>query len=117
VKSSSLQITWKATDAGSSVDHYEVKLDDGAWTNIGTQTSYVFNGLIDGNHTFNIKPVGAGGLSQTYSINASVATVVESEVPLIYLGVVVAIIAVAAIVILLVLKFVRKRPKLAAPAI
>jgi hypothetical protein len=98
------------------VDHYEVKLDDGAWTNIGTQTSYKFNGLIDGNHTFNIKPVGAGGVSQTYSINASVTNVVESGFPLLYVGAVVAIIAVATIVILLVMKFVRRRSKLVAPA-
>jgi hypothetical protein len=98
------------------VDHYEVKLDDGAWTNIGTQTNYEFSGLIDGNHTFNIKAVDADGMNQTYSINASVTNVVDSGFPLVYVGVVVAIIAVATIVILLVLKFVRRRSKLAAPA-
>ena len=115
VKSSSIELTWKATvDAAFLVDHYEVKLDNGTWTNIGTQTSYVFIGLIDGNHTLNVKSVGADGLSQTSRINASVTTVVDSGFPLMYLGVVVLLIAVATIAILLVLKFVRPRSKLKA---
>ena len=112
VKLSSLQINWKPTDEGSTVDHYEVKLDDGVWTNIGTQTSYNFNGLVDGNHTFNIKVVGESELSQTYSINALVTAGVEQGVPLMYVGVVVAIIAVATMVALLGFKFFRKQSKL-----
>lgn len=109
--SSSLQITWKVTETSSYVDHYEVKLDDSAWTNIGTQTSYEFNGLIDGNHTFNVKSVGDNGLSQIYSINASVTNAGESGIPLMYLGVVVAIISVVTIVILLGLKYIGKKSK------
>jgi len=112
VKSSSLQITWKLTETSSAVDHYEVKLDDNAWTNIGTQTSYEFSGLIDGNHTFNIKSVGDNGLSQIYSITASVTNEVESGIPLMYLGVVVAIIAVSTIAILFYFKSAGRKSKL-----
>ncbi len=95
------------------MDHYEVKLDEGAWANIGTQTSYQFNGLIEGIHTFAVKSVDESGLSQIYSINVLVTAGGEQEVPLIYVGVVVAIIGVITFVALLILSFVRKRPKLA----
>ncbi len=109
VKSSSLQITWKATTGSSAVDHYEIKLDDGAWTNIGTQTSYEFNGLIVGKHTFYVKPVDVDGASQLYSI---IATVAEPGFPLVYVGIVVAVVAVVTVVVLFVVRFLRRRPKL-----
>ena len=114
MKSSSIQISWKKTNAALTVDHYEVKLDEGGWINIGTQTSYGFNGLIDGIHTFAVKSVDESGLSQIYSINVLVAAGGEQGVPLIYVGVVVAIIGVLTFVALLILSFVRKRkrPKL-----
>lgn len=115
MKSSSIQISWKKTDEALTVDHYEVKLDEGAWANIGTQTSYEFNGLIDGIHTFTVKSVDESGLSQTCSVNVLVTAGGEQGVPLIYVGVVVAIIGVITLVALLILSFVRKRkrPKLA----
>jgi hypothetical protein len=94
------------------VDHYEIKLDKGIWTNIGTQTSYVFNGLIDGNHTFNIKPFGSNGVSQTYTINVVIAAGADQGVPLMYVGLAVAVIAVVTIIAFLGLKFVRNKPKL-----
>jgi len=112
VKSSSLQLSWKTTNAATTADHYEIKLDNGVWTNIGTQTQYTFNGLTDGNHTFNIKPVSADGVSQTYSINVIITTAAEQAFPLIYVGLAVAIIAIATTAVFLALKFVRKRPKL-----
>jgi hypothetical protein len=62
----------------------------------------------------NVKSVGADGLSQTSTINASVTNVVDSGFPLLYLGVVVLLIAVATIAILFVLNFVRPRSKLKA---
>ena len=111
VKSSSLQISWKTTNAGTTVDYYEIKLDNGVWTNIGTQTLYTFNGLTDGNHTFSIKPVSTGKVSQTYSLNVIIAATAEQAFPLVYVGLAVAVIAVATATFL-VLKFVRKRPKL-----
>jgi hypothetical protein len=112
VKSSSFQISWKTTDSSSTVDHYEVKLDEGIWTNIGTQTSYEFNGLIEGIHTFTVKSVDESGLSQTCSMNVLVTPGGEQGVPLMYVGVVVAIIGLLTCVALLALKFVRKRKKL-----
>ena len=112
VKSSSLQISWKTTDTALTVDHYEVKLDEGIWSNIGIQTNYEFNGLIAGIHTFTVKSVYENGLSQTYSINAIVTASGEQEIPLMFVGVVAAIIGVATCISLLVLKFVRKRSKL-----
>jgi predicted phage tail protein len=111
VNSASLQLSWRTTNAGTTTDHYEIKLDNGVWTNIGTQTQYTFNGLTDGNHTFNIKPVSAEGVSQTYSIIVVIAAGTEQAVPLMYVGLAVVVIAVATTVVLLVLKFVRNRPK------
>ncbi len=93
------------------MDHYEIKLDNSVWTNIGTQTLYTFTGLTDGNHTFSIKPVSAGKVSQTYSLNVIVAATAEQAFPLMYVGLAVAIFAVVTAAFL-VLKIVRKRPKL-----
>jgi uncharacterized membrane protein YhfC len=109
VNSSSLQISWKTTNPGTLVDHYEISLDNGVWTNIGTQTLYTFNGLTDGNHTFNIKPVSLGKITQTYSLNVIINTTAQQAFPLVYVGLVVAVIAIATAAFV-VLKFVRKRP-------
>ena len=106
VKSSSLHVSWNAIDGSPAVDHYEVMSDDGAWTNIGTQTSYEFNGLIDGNHTFNIKAVGVDGVSQTYSISVLVAAGFPTESIII-----VAIIIIVLVAVIVGYKKVLKRPK------
>jgi hypothetical protein len=73
---------------------------------------YTFNGLTDGNHTFNVKPVSADGVSQTYSISVVIATAAEQAFPLIYVGLAVAVIAIATTAVFLALKFVRKKSKL-----
>ncbi|MBI4288416.1 MAG: S8 family serine peptidase, partial [Chloroflexi bacterium] len=49
--------TWTAaTDSGSGVDHYDVQLDSGSWTNIGDVTAYSWpSAVADGNHTVSIR--------------------------------------------------------------
>jgi YVTN family beta-propeller protein len=117
VESSSLQISWRATDASSTVDHYEVELDSEIWVNIGLQTNYTFNGLSNGSHVFYVKAVGTSGLNQINSINVIVNPAKsESPIPLVYVAVVIAIIVAITIGLLLFLKFFKKKPKLAVPA-
>jgi len=57
-------VTWAGFDAGSDIDHYEVRLDDGLWINVGTNTSYTFDKLNDGDHIVYIRAVDKAGNSR-----------------------------------------------------
>ena len=64
IKSSTCPVSWTSTDTGSGIDHHEVKLDNGAWTEIGTASTYTFTGLGDGRHELSIKAVDKAGTSR-----------------------------------------------------
>src|SRR5205823_2339974 len=59
---SSVQLTWTASDATSGIDHFEVRLDGGTPINVpdGTAT-YTFTGLSDGAHTLALKAFDRAG--------------------------------------------------------
>jgi len=57
VKSSIVQVAWIGSDADTGIDHYEVKLDDGSWVNVGTALTYTFTGLGDGSHIVRVKAI------------------------------------------------------------
>ncbi len=76
---SSVQLTWTASDATSGIDHFEVRLDGGTPINepAGTAT-YTFTGVSDGSHTLALRAFdGAGN-----TILASVAVTVDTTVPI-----------------------------------
>ena len=64
VKSPSCTIGWTSTDTGSGIDHHEVRLDNGAWTEIGTANNYTFTALGDGRHELSVKAVDKAGTSR-----------------------------------------------------
>jgi hypothetical protein len=41
----------------SRISHYEIRLDGGAWTNVGANTTYTFTQLADGSHIIDIRTV------------------------------------------------------------
>jgi len=74
VKSSSVQVTWTGSDADTGIDHYEVKLDDGSWLDVGTDTSHIFTGVSDGSHTVRVKAVDGADNSRIALVDFTVNT-------------------------------------------
>ncbi len=74
VKSSSVQVTWTGSDADTGIDHYEVKLDDGSWLDVGTDTSHTFTGVSDGSHTVRVKAVDGADNSKIALVDFTVNT-------------------------------------------
>jgi RNA polymerase subunit RPABC4/transcription elongation factor Spt4 len=58
----------------SGIDHYLVRLDMGAWLNVGNKTTHTFTSLANGNHTFTIEAVNKAGNSKTLALNLKVST-------------------------------------------
>ncbi|RLG42197.1 MAG: hypothetical protein DRN78_03405, partial [Thermoproteota archaeon] len=56
IASQNVLVEWSGSD-NYGIDHYEIKLDDGSWINVGTTTSYEFTGLAEGSHTVSVKAV------------------------------------------------------------
>jgi len=81
VESSKLTVTWVGSDADSGIDHYEVKLDEEMWINIGNNTSYTFTELDDGSHTVYVKGIDKVGNSVEDFVNFTVDT---AKFPLIW---------------------------------
>src|SRR5205823_4784252 len=75
---SSVQLTWTASDATSGIDHFEVRLDGGTPINepAGTAT-YTFTGVSDGTHTLALKAFDRAG----NTILVSVAVSVDATAP------------------------------------
>jgi len=47
---STVDVQWSGSDAGSGIAYYLIRLDDGAWINVGTTTSHTFTAVADGIH-------------------------------------------------------------------
>lgn len=43
-------VTWNGSDSGSGIQMYEVRIDSGAWMDLGLNTSHTFTGLLSGSH-------------------------------------------------------------------
>jgi hypothetical protein len=54
-------ISWSGFDNLSGIDHYEIRLDEGAWINIGASTNYTFENLSQGVHIIYIRAVDKAG--------------------------------------------------------
>ncbi len=48
-------VEWTGSDMGSGITHYEIRLNEGEWDNVGTDTEYIFEGLTDGEHTVDVR--------------------------------------------------------------
>jgi hypothetical protein len=57
----SVTAMWTGSDAVSGIEHYEVKLDDGAWLNVGKETAYMMLGIGEGAHSLTVKAVDKAG--------------------------------------------------------
>jgi hypothetical protein len=83
IGSSTVTITWRVSNPSSGISSYQIRLDSGPFTSVGTSTSQTFNGLSDGNHTIDIRAVDIFGDQATAS-----ATFVVNTTSTIYLAIV-----------------------------
>src|SRR5205807_901524 len=70
---SSVQLTWTASDATSGIDHFEVRLDGGTPVTVAAGTAtYTFTGVSDGTHTLALKAFDRAGNTVLVSVAVSV---------------------------------------------
>ena len=67
-------VVWNGSDALSGLAHFEVKIDDGSWENVGYNLTQVLSGLSDGEHTFMVKAVDNATNENVISVTFTVDT-------------------------------------------
>ncbi len=67
-------VEWDADPEGTDLDHFEVRLDDGEWVNVGKNTSHTFEDLDDGEYTVEIRSTDIAGNTATESRTFTVDT-------------------------------------------
>jgi predicted dienelactone hydrolase len=80
--SANVTTSWNASDAGSGIEYYEARLDEGQWMNVGLSTSQFFADLSDGNHTVSIRAVDKAGNPSETQIVFTVQTSPQGIPPL-----------------------------------
>jgi len=105
---STVGVTWLATDAGSQVNTVRISMDGGAYQTVtpgGTQT---YTGLADGQHTVTIRATDVAGNLRTASVSFTVNTEILGSNAL-TLGLIAAVVVVAVVVALVVWRM--RKPK------
>jgi parallel beta-helix repeat protein len=74
IKSSTITVSWTGSDETSGVHHYEIRLDDNPWINVETNTTHIYEGVSDGNHTINVKAFDKTGNTKQDTVNFIVNT-------------------------------------------
>ena len=74
VNSTNLTIEWNGTDNVSGINYYEIKMDNGNWTNVGLNLTYNFTSLSEGNHNITVKAFDNAGNEANDSVNFTVDT-------------------------------------------
>jgi hypothetical protein len=74
IRSSQVKIMWSGFDELSSVDYYQIRLDENEWVNVSTNTYYVFSKLKDGTHKIVLKAFDKAGNHEEVCIVFSVNT-------------------------------------------
>jgi hypothetical protein len=74
IGSSAVTVTWTGSDEISGIDHYEIRLDGGSWTSVGTSMTDTLAGLGDGSHTIDIRAVDKAGNTEQGTVNFTVNT-------------------------------------------
>ena len=80
LNTSSVTVVWSGSDAESGIDHYEVRLDNGSWINVGLDTSYTFSGVADGSHVIYVKAVDGIGAEAIANVTITVDTTLPTAV-------------------------------------
>ncbi len=82
ISSSSVGVTWTATDPTSDIDRYEVSLDGGTPVVLpATATSHTFTGVADGAHTITVTAFDLAGNSAAVSVDITVTLAIGFPFP------------------------------------
>jgi len=65
-------VRWSGSDKLSGLSHYEVRLNQGEWIDVGTETHYTFEGLSEGENTVEVRAVDEAGNEATEEITFEV---------------------------------------------
>ena len=68
ITSSNVTVNWTGSDDGSGIDHYEIRMDEDPYVNVGTNVTYEFTDLSPGNHTVSVMAVDVAGNSNTATV-------------------------------------------------
>jgi Arylsulfotransferase (ASST) len=72
IGASTATVAWTGSDETSGIGRYEIRLDSGLWTSVGTDTTHVFTGLADGNHIIEVRALDMAGNESELSVNFTV---------------------------------------------
>ncbi|MBS3789508.1 MAG: PQQ-binding-like beta-propeller repeat protein [Candidatus Thermoplasmatota archaeon] len=81
ISSSLVTVEWSGSDGEMGIDHYEIQINSGDWTDIGVLTSYTFTDLSDGSYTVDVKAVDVASNTNTDTVNFIVDTTPPPSVP------------------------------------
>jgi len=74
IKSSTVTVTWRASDRTSGISHYEIRLDNGSWIDTAMNSTHTFTGLSDGTHTVEVKATDKAGNAEQVFIRFTINT-------------------------------------------
>ncbi|TFG70537.1 MAG: hypothetical protein E4H25_01825 [Methanomassiliicoccus sp.] len=77
--STTVEVEWTASDDGTGIDMFEIKLDSGSWIDVGLDTSYDFMSVADGSHTVYVRATDVAG----WPVTESVTFTVNTEAPIV----------------------------------
>jgi hypothetical protein len=74
-------ISWSGSDNISGIDHYEIRLNEGKWINVGANTSYTFENLTQRPHMIYIRAVDRAGNMNTLTQIVTVTQTTTVQTP------------------------------------
>ncbi|WXG41878.1 MAG: Ig-like domain-containing protein [Candidatus Freyarchaeum deiterrae] len=72
---SSVMVNWTGSDANSGIAYFEVRIDEGSWTNVSASPSYTFTSVTNGTHTVDVVAFDLAGNNATASVSFNVDTI------------------------------------------
>ncbi len=67
-------VKWEGRDERSGIDHYEVRLNEDTWENVGSSQLYTFKSLVDGENSVEVRAYDIAGNQETTGITFTVDT-------------------------------------------
>jgi C1A family cysteine protease len=76
--STTIDVSWTGSDSGSGIDRFEIRMDQGFWLNVDTQTSHQFTSVSQGDHVVSVRAYDSAGNIALESASFTVDTIAPS---------------------------------------